>query len=365
MNLCAKLDHTLRRALLIALLVLTALTAAGATQAAPTARESSVVLLMATSPQSTRERARLEALRIHLTDVASRVEIEASSGSLTTTHERVNAAVALGRRHHAAAVLFVEELGETELRLYWVEPKRGRAWMRQLSFDRDGVAAADETAALVARGGVEELLEAGQMSMKPVATVPIAVTPPPAAGDTSKPPVAKTSRLRAGAMYQGTSFAPEATWQHGLQVLLAARLAQTFYLAAKHTFTEPITVTKGSVTAHLVRRPTELAFGYQADAPVALRSELGVFADHVARTTTHVQTDQLPTRDAARVFLGASLRLGVEVRLGQRVRLVGSSGAEFLLNGFDYLTDDASHQVAINVRRVRPLIEAGLAGELW
>ncbi len=321
---------------------------------------------MATSPASTRELARLEALRIHLTDVAADVLVESTEPRVMTTYERVNAAVTLGRHRQAAAVLFVEELGETELRLYWVQPQQGRAWMRRISIGSDGDAAVDERAALIARGGVEELLEAGTMSMRPVASVaPVATPAATPAGAAKRSVPAPKPRFRAGVLYQGTSFAHQTSWQNGLQALLAARLSQRFYLTGKHTFTQPVTFARGAVAGHLARRPSELGLGYRSTAPLALRSELGVFADYVVRSTTRVGGDQAPTQARGRVLWGSSLRLGLELEVAPRLRLVGLAGAEFLLNGFDYLTDDSSALVALKVRRVRPLVETGLLVELW
>ncbi len=346
--------------------VLVLLFIVGKSTAAKPVSDGRIVCLMATSPASTRELARLEALRIHLTDVAASVLVESPEQPVTSTYERVNAAVTLGRHRNATAVLFVEELGESELRLYWVQPQQGRAWIRRISIGSDGDAAVDERAALIARGGVEELLEAGTMSQRPVAPVAAVAMPQAAPAGAAKPPVpAPRPRFRAGVLYQGTLFAHETSWQNGLQALLAARLTERFYLTGKHTFTQPVTFARGAVAGQLARRPSELALGYRSNGQLALRSELGVFADYVVRSTTRVGGDQAPTPARGRVLWGSSLRLGLELQVAPRIRLVGMAGAEFLLNGFDYLTDDSSASVALKLRRVRPLIETGLLVELW
>jgi len=345
----------------------------GGATAEQSGRTGRTVVLLDVSPLSESGDSRLgdirmETLRIHLTDVAALVVVEKPASLAATTQARVQAAVALGRTRGAAAVVFIEELGETELRVYWVEPRQGRVWMRPISIGSDGVDAAAETSALIARGGVEELLEAGRMAMEPVSSIPATPKPEP-----SKNPVigvlptrTRPFRFAAGVAYEGTSFASEAAWQSAAGVSVAARLGRSFYVAAKYSFMGPMTIASDSgLRAQLVRRPVELAFGYRQPAPLAWRTELGAFADPVRRSTTGVESGQKPTGELTRVLFGASAKLGVDWEAAHRLRLVGMLGAEAVFNHFDYLADDSQRVVAIHVRRVRPLLVAGVVAELW
>jgi hypothetical protein len=275
--------------------------------------------------------------------------------------------VALGRRAGAAVVLFVEELGDAELRVYWVEPKAGRVWMRRLAIGSDGIDAASEKAAIIARGGVEELLQVGQLSMEAVAAAPIAkerqATGP--ARLQPKPHAARSFRLALGAAYEGTSFSPEASWQHGAQLSLNVRLWPGFYVSAKHSFMAPLDISYAGGAAELVRRPSELGFGYRARHRFAWRGELGIFADRVERSTTVTGSDRRPTPDGARVLLGASAKMGLDFRLLDRVRLIGLFGLQTVFNHFDYLDDNVRREVAIHIRPLRPQTEAGVVAELW
>ncbi len=323
------------------------------------------VVLMDSSMPSSEAATRLETLRVHLTDVSARVLVE-RLGALQTTQQRVRAAVALGRRAGAAVVLFVEELGDAELRVYWVEPKAGRGWMRGLAIGSDGIDAASEKAAIIARGGVEELLQVGQLSMEPVAAAPVEKRQPTAPARLQpKPLAARSFRLALGAAYEGTSFSPEASWQHGAQLSLNVRLLLGFYVSAKHSFMAPLDISYAGGAAELVRRPSELGFGYRARHRFAWRGELGVFADWVERSTTAAASGQRPTPDDARVLLGASAKMGLDFRLLERVRLVGLFGLQAIFNHFDYLGDDVRREVAIHVRPLRPQAEAGVVAELW
>src|SRR5262249_37897292 len=152
---------------------------------------------------------------------------------------------------------------------------------RRLSIGSDGVDAASEKSALVARGGVEELLEAGRMAMDPVASLPIAAKAelPEKAGA----PAIQDQRIASvavGVGYKEISFAPEAPWQNGVGVSIAGGLGRGFYLTLKYSFLAPMTIESGGLRAHLVRRPAEIAATYRSDATIGLRAEIGVFGDY-------------------------------------------------------------------------------------
>jgi hypothetical protein len=351
-----------RLRLVIALLVLVLVPKPASAQVVEGRR---AVVLLDSSLPSSQAATRLEALRVHLTDVSARVLVE-RLGALSTTQQRVRAAVALGRRAGAAVVLFVEEMGDAELRVYWVEPRAGRVWMRGLVIGSDGIDAASEKVAIIARGGVEELLQLGQLSMEPVSVAAVEKRPPKAPVRLQpKPPAARGFRLALGAAYEGTSFSPEASWQHGAQLSLSVRLLSGFYVSAKHSFMGPLDISHAGGAAELVRRPSELGFGYRARHRFAWRGELGAFADWVERSTTAAASDQRPTADDARVLLGASAKMGLDLRLLERVRLVGLFGLQAIFNHFDYLNDDVRREVAIHIRPFRPQAEVGVVAELW
>jgi hypothetical protein len=345
--------------------ILVAMTCAGRVAAQPANDASRTVVLMDVAPSSTPAATRIETLRVHMTDVAARVVVEKPTGALPTTQARIEAAVALGRQRGAVAVLFVEEMGD-ELRVVWVEPKQTRVWMRRLTIGSDGVDAASEKSALIARGGVEELLEAGRLAMDPVASLPSA--PKPDLPEKAKTPVARDSRdvhVAAGVAYEGTSFSPEAPWQSGVGVSIAGHLGRGFYLAAKYAFMGPMTLESSGLTAHLVRRPGELGAGYRSTAPIGVRAEIGAFADYVLRSTTGVPGGMRPTQDDGRILLGLSARVGLGWEVAYRLRIVGLVGVETVLNHFDYLVDDSARQVAVHIRTIRPLIEAGIVADVW
>ena len=338
----------------------------GTVTAQPASDASRTVVLMDVAPSSIPAAARIETLRVHMTDVAAHVVVEKPATIAPTTQARVDAAVTLGKQRGAVAVLFVEEIGGAELRVVWVEPRQGRVWMRRLAIGSDGVDAASEKSALIARGGVEELLEAGRLAMDPVASLPS--TPKPDVPEKAAAPMApdpRDARLAAGVAYEGTSFSPEAPWQSGIGVSIAGRLGRGFCLAAKYSFMGPMTIESSGLTAHLVRRPMELAAGYRSSAPIGVRAEMGAFADYVLRSTTGVAGGMRPTQDDGRMLLGLSAKVGLGWEVAYRLRLVGLVGAEAVLNHFDYLVDDSAREVAIHVRTIRPLFEAGIVADVW
>ncbi len=326
------------------------------------------VLVLDISPASPLAAARLETLRIHLTDLSATLIVERVDTPKATTSARVDLAVALGRKHAAAAVLFVEEVGDVELRVYWVEPRQGRTWMRRLPIGSDDPSATSEKAALIASAGVQELLEVGRLAMQPVETSAEPSKPPVPARPRERERLQRTPptpRASLQVSYQGSSFAQEAPWQSGVGLQLAARVGRGVFVAAKFSFLAPVDIVTGGLAAHLVRRPAELAVGYRSPAPLALRAELGTFADYVLRSTTQAAAGHQPTADSGRVFLGASARLGLDWKFLPRLRLVGLFGADVLFNKFDYLSDSSTAPVAIHVRRLRPALSVGIVAELW
>jgi hypothetical protein len=334
--------------------------------AEPGTEASRTVVLLDVAPSPTTAAARIETLRVHMTDVAARVVVEKPAAALLSTQARIDHAVALGRQRSAVAVIFVEEMRQGDLRVVWVEPKQGRVWMRLLTLGSDGVDAASEKAALIARGGVEELLEAGRMAMDPVAPVPS--VPKADVSEKTTPPRMqgpREARLAVGAVYEGTSYAQESPWQNGIGVSIAAALGRGFYVAAKYTFVTPMTIEASGVTAHLVRRPIEMVAGYRSAATFGLRAELGAFGDYVLRSTTQTVTGIRPTEDGGRILMGLSAKIGLGWEVAYRLRLVGMVGAQAVMNHFDYLVDDRSRDVAVHVRTIRPLIEAGIVADVW
>jgi hypothetical protein len=344
---------------LIALIAILTLGSAGA--AAEPEDERASILLLDVGPQLG---TRTDTLRVHLSDVARLVVEQATD--LPTTQQRVQTAVARCRALGAAAAVFVEDLSGVQLRVYWVEPRRGRVWMRELAIGSDGFEAASEKAALVARGGIQELLEAGRLSTAPLLSVepqePVVVrSVPPRAPTPSEPP-----RWALGAGYHGTSPIEEAAWQHGLQLLGSYRFVGPLYLAGRYTVAPGLTVEHAAGAAELARHPAELGFGYRAPWRVAFRAELGMFVEHLVRHTTRVDGGQRPTTDSQRFLLGASARMGLDLHVRSRIRLVGLFGAQVPFNHFNYLAvDDPDGSVAIHVRVVRPLVELGLVIDLW
>ncbi len=320
---------------------------------------------MDVSPASPLAVARLKTLRIHLTDLSATLIVERVDTPNATTKVRVDLAVALGRKYGAAAVLFVEEVGDAELRVYWVEPRQGHTWMRSLSIGSDDASATSEKAALIASAGVQELLEVGRLAMTPVVTSPEPSKPQAPTRPRESEREQRTPRARLEVSYEGSSFAKEAPWQSGVGLQLAGRVWRGVFVAAKFSFLTPVHVVSKGLAAQLVRRPGELAVGYRSPAPLALRAEVGIFADYVLRSTTQARAGHEPTADSGRILFGASARLGLDWKMLPRVNLVALFGADVLFNKFDYLADGPTAPVAIHVRRLRPALSVGIVAELW
>lgn len=344
-----------------ALIVAMALLALWAAPAAASEEGAVSILLLDLGPTGG---ARTLTLRTHLSDVARLVVEQAPE--LRTTQHRVQAAVARCRARGCAAAVFVEDLAGATLRVYWVEPQRGRVWMRELAIGSDGFEAASEKAALVARGGVQELLEAGKLSTAPLVSVEPEKAVPAPTTPQAAPVLAEPRRWGLGAAYHGTSVVKEAAWQHGLELALSYRFWQGLSAAARYTFAPTLALEHDAGTAELQRHPAEVAVGYRAPWNVAPRAELGLFVDHVLRHTTTVDLGQRPTPDSERFLVGASVRMGLDLRVLPRVRLFGLFGLQIPFNHFNYLAvAEPGRPASIHARVVRPLVEAGVAFDLW
>jgi hypothetical protein len=266
----------------------------------------------------------------------------------------------LSRSHDALGTIWFGEDDAAKLRVYVYDAKHRQLTSRTLS--RPDVAMREEVA-VVLRSAISALLAGQRAALEPVTLAE------PTAAPAAPPPAVEPQRLQrllAGVGYAATTYSSGA-FQHGVQLLLAARPTRDALLGLDATWFQDSTLAGGGAQAVLERYPVELFAGYAfAHSPrffayfeTALQLEL-------VRRTTRVSDPRLvalPAENRLRFAVAPRLRTVLE----PSPSLLGFAafGADITTDRYDYVVQSGSGPVRLATRTVRPRLEAGVAVRFW
>ena len=301
-----------------------------------------------------------DAMAAQLRELAVEVVAAEAMGKLTLASQAFRAAE-LARAHSALGTVWFGTDDRAQLRVYVYDAKHRQLTSRTLSRSD---AAVREEVAVVLRSAISALI-AGEATALDVVTIP-----PPAPAPAPSPPRPRRAEHRvhvlAGLGYAGTTYA-SGTFQHGAQLLVAARLTSRVLVGADGVWGQAAKLSGAGAEAVLDRYPVELFAGYGfADNPrfhayveAALQLEL-------VRRTTRITDPRLqpePVRDRFRFAVSPRLRSVFEPTKSWLV--YAAFGADITTDRFDYVVQSASGPVRLTPRSVRPRLEAGVVFRLW
>lgn len=274
----------------------------------------------------------------------------------------------LTRQHAALCTVWFTEQGSERIAIYLYDARTGRVLRRSL--DVPSSAAAAEELAVAVRATLT-VMAAGE-AMPAMGVVPAAEhapekaarTPAPSV-ETSKPPATNTAiGWLLGAAYLGTSYAAQASLQHGAEFFAIAQRARV-YAGLGYAVLPSLELRAPGTRVFVARHPLALLAGYRLLGgwfnPAA---ELALELD-VQRRRTEVTDPRLKaTPSDRRLRWAASPRVRGVFELGPPVQAFLLLGADVGLDRFDYVVESPGEQVRFRGRAVRPRVEAGFAVQL-
>jgi hypothetical protein len=289
------------------------------------------------------------------------------------------AAHALASSTHAVAVVWLDNprAGEPGSVIYFFDPPRTRLLTRSLAINESETAAAEEVA-VVLRSAVGALLAGADVAMTEVKVPEPAKVPPPAPTSVPARDTARAERTQCGHSecahfdlglgYVGTIVAKDSSWQSGARLSIDFRPARSRWLfGAAYQFLPPVRAESSQVTTRLFRHPAEVALGMSVFGDTfRLEPELAVVADPILRETERADSPLVATPPSTRWLWAVSARLRFRWALTARLSAVAALGADFVLNPFKQVAAEAVPRAPVySLLAVRPLVDAGLAIDLW
>ena len=318
---------------------------------------STVVFVRADAPS--RDAASFDGIEAQLRELSVNVVSVPAMGKQSLASQAFRAGE-LSRSHEALGTIWFGQDDAANLRVYVYDAKHHQLTSRTLS--RPDSAMREEVA-VVLRSAISALLAGQRAALEPV-TIPEPAPAPPA-----KPPVVEPQRLQrllAGVGYAATTYNSGA-FQHGVQLLVAARPARDVLLGLDATWFQDSVLSGGGAEAVLERYPVELFAGYAfAHSPrffayfeTALQLEL------VRRTTrvSDARLEALPSENRFRFAVAPRLRTVFEPS-GSLLAFAAFS-ADITTDRYDYVVQSGSGPVRLATRTVRPRLEAGVGVRFW
>lgn len=261
-------------------------------------------------------------LRDHLADTEATLEVAPTTGA--TLLSRLEWAKHTGDARSLDAVFWMEPVGDGH-RLYLLEPRRQRYWVRALPRAHDAELAFEQVGIMV-RSLVSTLDEDVEFEgLSPVAPPPppeVAVSPQePTAGSpaAATPRPAAARPLTVAIAYSGSNLDDDTPWQHGIAGALDAEFAVPAFIRFGSAYVPPVT-REGALALRLHRLPFRAEAGYRFAERRRIRGEIG------AGIVAELLWWDIPTTANVRGLSGTQARVALSVGAGFRVRLVKGWG---------------------------------------
>lgn len=283
-------------------------------------------LFDAADPVQLREQA-MEAIRAQLTDVPVQVTAHTLPTGASFTQLLTFA------REGTLGAFWVSVKSPDSMGLYFLAPGGERIVSRWVSTAERARAVGIEEMAVIVRSSVQSLLGSKDFVRE---MAPAAVPLPVIQVDD------RVARVRLSVAYEGSTFAPQVTWVHGLKVGASAQLTPSIHLGLNYTVVPSLNLGADEVAVNIVRRPIELVGGFRFGKTFRAGVDLGAQADIVTRFTQATSLDWTAQAPSTRVLFSLSGRAVGAVQLGPWAQLYLSAGVEGVLNRFDFVAETSS-----------------------
>ncbi len=350
--------------------------AAAQPQAQPDPETRRIAFLLPALDAATRAQLR-EALLAQSAMLGAEIVLleEAPDAQDAPLRERVETARAAARDQAAAIALWLETSTEGAWLVHVLDMEQERAVVRRIETRDTARSAAIEAVAVLTREASRSVFARREQQPEPVEPVPSepAKEPEPARAPATPAPVVApvapsapepARGLRLSLAYQGSDFAPQTSFAHGLAVGARVAVWQRFYAGlglAWQTPEQPVN------TGLSVQRIPLLAQGGVRVTPspvFELDLELCLTLEILQRTTNIVPSPTVEvSSDRTRVIASLGPRLRGELKPWTFMGLFVGVGVDLVLTRFAYEGELAAgnRTVFLQPDWIQPEVEAGIA----
>jgi hypothetical protein len=314
-----------------------------------------------------------DSLTAQFSGMGAEIVFESFPDEAAALREKVAEARSLAVAHQAVGVFWLDAQAGGDWLLYLAEPRGDRVLVRRLPVDANGVGAAVEATAVIAKQSTAALLSGQTIGMQPVAIAPeSAPAPPPLSDEGEAPPepvhpvVVGPSPLRGLSVslaYAGDAFAAQVPWQSGLRLRVGYTWPFGGYVAAGFVRYNDVNVGASDIAFRVGRVPFDGALGYTVrTGRFGASFEARPILELASRHVLSVAAPLARTPDATRQVVLLSPRARFEYTFTRVFGVYLGGGVDFALNEFSFVTRVDGHDRALlEPRRVRPAAELGVS----
>jgi hypothetical protein len=342
-------------------------------QAQPEAATRRIAFLVPALDATTRGQLR-EALLAQSAMLGAEIVLldEAADAPNAPARARAEAAREAAREAGAALVLWLDTSSEVAWSVHVLDMEQERAVARRIETRDTTRAASIEAVAVLTREASRAVFAKRERPPEPEPPAPAPpepkpepepaapVVPAPAAPEPREP----SRKLRLALSYQGTDFAPQTSFAHGVSFSARTIVWKQAYAGLGLGW---FTAEQPANTGLSVQRiPLSAAGGFRTSPlpPIELDLELALTVEILQRTTNITPAPGTTvSSDRTRALAGLGPRLRAELKPSIFIGFFLGAGFDFLVTRLAYQgrNADGSPTVFLHPHRIRPAIELGIA----